>query len=95
MFTMPFTFLVAEYADMVYMYGFCDGNAVHAIAEYQRRVPNCRIPTPRVFTQVSGTLRDTGTLPSIRITAEREVSQGVGEEESIVQVVESNQRASM
>ena len=29
MFTMPFTFSVAEYADMIYVYGFCDGNAVH------------------------------------------------------------------
>ena len=23
-FTMPFTFSVAEYADMIYVYGFCD-----------------------------------------------------------------------
>jgi len=29
---MPFTFAVAEYADMIYVYGFCDGNSVHAIA---------------------------------------------------------------
>ena len=30
---MPFTFSVAEYADMIYVYGFCDGNSVHALAE--------------------------------------------------------------
>ena len=30
---MPFTFSVAEYADMIYVYGFCDGNSVHAVAE--------------------------------------------------------------
>jgi len=35
MFTMPFTFSVAEYADMIYVYGFCDSNSVHAVAEYQ------------------------------------------------------------
>ena len=33
MFKMPFTFSVAEYADMIYVYGFCDGNSVHAVAE--------------------------------------------------------------
>jgi len=48
---MPFTFSVAEYAD-IYAYGFCDGNSVHAVAEYQRRFPNRRIPTRRVFTRV-------------------------------------------
>ena len=44
-FTMPFTFAVAEYADMIYVYGFCDGNSVQAAAEYQQRFPNRRIPT--------------------------------------------------
>jgi len=28
---MPFTFSVADYADMIYVYGFCDGNSVHAV----------------------------------------------------------------
>jgi len=32
---MPFTFSIAEYADMIYVCGFCDGNLVHAVAEYQ------------------------------------------------------------
>ena len=44
-FTMPFTFSVAEYADMIYVYGFCDGNSVQAVAEYQQRFPNRRILT--------------------------------------------------
>ena len=39
-FTMPFRFSFAEYADMIYVYGFCDGNSVHAAAEYQKRFPN-------------------------------------------------------
>jgi len=37
---MPFRFSFAEYADMIYVYGFCDGNTVHAVAEYQKRFPN-------------------------------------------------------
>ena len=39
-FTMPFRFSFAEYADMIYVYGFCDGNSVHAVAEDQKRLPN-------------------------------------------------------
>ena len=37
---MPFRFSFAEYADMIYVYVFCDGNSVHAVAEYQKRFPN-------------------------------------------------------
>jgi len=51
-FTMSFTFPFEEYADMIYMYGFCDGNSVLAVAEYQQRFPNRRIQKRRVFTGV-------------------------------------------
>ena len=91
---MPFTFSVAEYADTIYVCVFCDGNSVHAVAEYQRRFLNRRIPTRRVFIRVYHTLRDTGTLPGVRIAVERDVNEGVDEEESIVQMVESSRRAS-
>ena len=71
---MSFTFSIAEYADMIYVCGFCDGNSVNAVAEYQQRFPNGRIPTRRVFTRVYQTLRDTGTLPGVRTAAERDVN---------------------
>jgi len=74
---------------MIYVYGFCDGNSVHAVAEYQQRFPNRRIPTRRVFTRFYQTLRDTGTLPGVRIAAERDV-----DEEGIVQMVQSSPRVS-
>jgi len=91
---MPFTFSVAEYADMNYVCGFCDGNSVHAVAEYQRRFPNRRIPTRSVFTRVYQTLQDTGTLPGVRISAERDVNEGVDEGEGIVGMIQSSPRAS-
>jgi len=90
---MPFTFAVAKYADMICVYGFCDGNSVQAVAEYQQGFPNRRIPTRRVFTRVYQTLRDTGTLPGVRIAAERNVNEGVNEEEGIVQMVQNSPRA--
>ena len=86
MFTMPFTFSVAEYADMIYVCGFCDGNSVHAVAEYQQRFPNHRIPTRRVFTRVYQTLRGIGTLPGVRIAAERDINEGV-DKEGIIRLV--------
>ena len=79
---------------MIYVYGFCDGNSVHAVAEYQQRFPNRGIPTRRVFTRVYQTLRDTGTFPGLRIAAELNVNEGVDEEEGIVQMVQSSPRAS-
>ena len=36
-FTIPFAFSFEEYADMICVYGFCDGNSVLAVAEYQQR----------------------------------------------------------
>ena len=90
---MPFTFSVAEYADMIYVYGFCDSNSVHAVAEYQRCFPNRRIQTQRVFTQVYQTLRDTGTLPGVGTAAQRDVNESV-DEEGIVQMVQSSPCAS-
>ena len=39
-FTMPFRFSFADYADMINVYGFCDGNSVHAVAVYQKHFPN-------------------------------------------------------
>ena len=77
---------------MIYVYGFCDGNSVRAVAEYQRRFPNRRIPTRKVFTRVYQTMRDTGTLPGVRIADERDVDESVGEE-GIVQMVQSSPRA--
>ena len=79
---------------MIYVYGFSDGDSVHAIAEYQQRFLNHRIPTQRVFTRVYQTLRDTGTLPGIRTAAERYGNEGIHEEEGIVQIVQSSPRAS-
>jgi hypothetical protein len=46
---MPRFFTNAEYADIHFIYGFCDGNAQAAVREYRRRFPNRRIPHIQVF----------------------------------------------
>jgi hypothetical protein len=69
----PFTFSLAEYGDMVYVYGICDISTVSVAVENQLRFTNHRIPTERVSTP----LPDTGTLPAVHVTAKREVYQSV------------------
>ena len=48
---MPRILTNAEYADMLYVYGFCDGSATAAVEEYCRQFPMRRIPDRRVFFQ--------------------------------------------
>ena len=78
---------------MIYVYGFCDGNSDLAVAEYQQRFPNRRMPSRRVFPGVYQALRDTGRLPGVRIAAERGVNEGVNEE-GIVRMVHRSPRTS-
>ena len=49
---MPHIFTNAEYADMLYVYGFCDDSTTAAVAEYRRRFSMHRIPDRRVFSKV-------------------------------------------
>ena len=60
----------AEYCDMHFVYGFCDGNAVE---EYQRRFPDRRIPSRSVFMRIHQSLHVTGSLPGVSVQSEREV----------------------
>ena len=68
---MPFTYSNIEYADMIFLYGFCGGSARAAAAEYRRRHPDRRHPNSRVFYKVYQHLRDRGCFPGTSATAER------------------------
>jgi hypothetical protein len=50
-------FTSAECADMLYVYGLCDGSATAAVAEYRRRFPMRRIQTRRVFSKAGRVAR--------------------------------------
>jgi hypothetical protein len=56
---MPNIFTNEEYADMHFVYGFCNGNGRAAAVEYQQ----CRIRQCKAFENVHGTLRETGSFP--------------------------------
>ena len=85
---MPHIFTYAEYADMVFVYGFCNGNALAVCREYSLQFPNRRVPDSRVFPSVYNKLRETGALPSSHISSENANEQNVDEVESILQSVE-------
>jgi len=46
---MPHIFTNADYADIIYVYGFCDGSVTAAVEEYCRRFPMRRIPDRSVL----------------------------------------------
>jgi hypothetical protein len=82
---MPHIFTNAEYADMMYVYGFCDGSAAAAVKEYRRQFPMCRIPNCRVFSKVFITLRECCTLPGGHVSSEQARQQNVEEQENILE----------
>ena len=81
-------FTHAECADMIFVYGFCNGNTLAVCREYSLRFPNLRVPDSRVFASVYNKLRETGALPSSHIASEPANEQNEDEVESILQSVE-------
>ena len=91
---MPFLFTHAEYCDMHFVYGYCDGNASAAVNEYRRRYPERRIPSKRVFVRVQQTLRDNGCLLSFAVHSERETVRTINTRKDILDMVQRSPRLS-
>jgi len=72
-------FLNEEYADMHFIYVFCEGNEYQAAEAYKRRYPKRRGPGRRVFSRVHRCLRETGSFP--KHTAERQSTLNKQDEE--------------
>jgi len=70
---------------MVFLYVFCNGNALAACKEYSLRFPNRSVADSRVFGSVYNKPRESGTLPSSHISSERANEQNVDETENIPQ----------
>ena len=85
---MPHIFTNAEYADTLYVYGFCNGSATAAVEEYRRRFPMRGIPDRRVFFKLFNTLRECGTLPSAHVSTEWAHNQNMEEQENILDTVQ-------
>jgi hypothetical protein len=90
---MPQTFPTEEYASMVFILGVRDCNATAASAEYRRRYPDRSIPNPKTIQRTFKTLRETGSLPSVRLHSERDPERQLVEEENILDAVQRSPRA--
>lgn len=87
---MPIIYSHREYADMIFVYGFCNGNSVKAVAEYHRRFTNRTIPNRTAFQRIFSTAQETGTFPSVKIISERPQGLDVDIEENILDIVTEN-----
>lgn len=85
---MPFKFSNEEYADIVFVYGFCNGNAEQAQREYRERFPSRRIPNTKTFVSVFRCLRTNGSFPSSSHSVERPQRHHVDEEENVIQHIQ-------
>ena len=83
---MPHVFTHAEYADMIFVYGFVIEMLLLRV-EKNLRLSNCRVPDSRVFASVYNKLLETGRLPSSHISFERVNEQNVDEVASFLQSV--------
>lgn len=57
---MPRVFTSEEYADIHFVYGYCNGNAVAAVREYRLRFPDRRLPHKDVFGAIHRRFREFG-----------------------------------
>lgn len=79
------TYTNQEYADILFIYGYCNGNAAEARREYQRRFPNRRIPDARVFATTYRVIAETGSVRHRRVDAGAPRVYQVGAEEAILE----------
>lgn len=85
-------FSFQEYADIIYIYGFCDGNSRRSEEEYSRRFPNRRAPSRRVFQDTFNRLRETGTVRNRR---EREPTQESTGQDNVLSLVRNSPNISV
>lgn len=64
---MPRIFSNREYADIHYIYGFCNGSTEAAVREYAARFPDRRQPHRSVFAETHRRLRETGSFSNLSV----------------------------
>lgn len=83
-------FTNAEYADMHFIYGLCNGNSRQARIEYIQRYPLRRKPCERVFPQIHTRLRENGTFAPANYRSGRQGNIPVDIETDIIAMVEED-----
>ena len=81
-----------EYADMHFVYGFCDGNSLRAKAGYHLHYPLRCLPNRAVFAAIQQKLRETGLFDKVCKMSQDHCSATI--EEYIVDQVEEDPNVS-
>lgn len=90
---MPHKFDNNEYADMLFVYGFCNGNGKAAQREYERRFPGRRLPNDKTFSNVFSYLREHGKFPTVAENEHHE-RRHIGLEHDILDIVQNDPKIS-
>ena len=83
-----------EYADVHFVYGFCNDDATDALEEYRQRYPRCRIPDRHGFTLVHQYLGGKGSFPSVYRRAKPQIQQSVEEKGNVIGMLQRSPRSS-
>lgn len=82
-------FTNTEYAQMIFCYGYCDGNSNAAREEYQRRYPDQRVPNRRTIAAAYQRLQETGHV-QIRNREHTSSSESADLEERVMRIFRTN-----
>lgn len=83
-------FTNSDYADIIFIYGFCNGNARQAREEYHLRFPQRRIPSEGVFSRTFDRLKQTGSVAHQKYLTGRPNTIPNNIEEEVLQMVEED-----
>lgn len=83
-----YAYSTEEYADIVFVYGFCNGNSRQSVREYQERFPHRHLPHHSVYPESFRRLRETGNPAPAKAIRPHEVN--VEHEEAVVNAVIDN-----
>lgn len=86
---MPRQFSNREYADILFIYGFCNGNGTAAKTEYGRRFPDRRLPNRKTFIRVFNYLGEHGRFPTVTLNEHQE-RRHLNMEQNILNIVNNN-----
>lgn len=84
------SFTNQEYADIIYVYGLCNGSSNRARQRYRELYPNRRIPHHHVFRNTFRRLRETGSVSTRRPDAGARPVRTVVVDERILEAVRND-----
>ena len=82
-----------EYADVHFVYGFCNDDTTDAFEDFRQRYPRRRIPDRHGFTRVHRYQGGKGSFPSVNRRAKNEVQRRVEENENVIDMLQRSPRS--